>query len=277
MLRTGEIANLRVYSAPEVVAHFAGLSYLTSCERLLFETYLKPGTAILDLGVGGGRTTSYLSQLASYYVGVDYSEQMIGVCRNKFPQVQFEVADAADLSRFENGSFDAVVFAFNGLDYLAPERRHQECLQECHRLLKPGGVFIFSSHNPRAVFLAWEWDRERLRRLAAKAASEGGAVFRLLLAGLTFARIGLGLVRSLMAAIPRACRRLPTRAFWRGQGYLLDPSHGGLLTRCAVPGRLIQELTEEFHFRFLRVLPEDYPRKGGLASTRWYYYAFSKP
>ena len=193
MLRTGEIANLRVYSAPEVVAHFAGLSYLTSCERLLFETYLKPGTAILDLGVGGGRTTSYLSQLASYYVGVDYSEQMIGVCRNKFPQVQFEVADAADLSRFENGSFDAVVFAFNGLDYLAPERRHQECLQECHRLLKPGGVFIFSSHNPRAVFLAWEWDRERLRRLAAKAASEGGAVFRLLLAGLTFARIGLGL------------------------------------------------------------------------------------
>lgn len=46
--------NLGVYRAPEIVAHYAGLNYLTAAERLLFETHLKPGLALLDLGVGGG-------------------------------------------------------------------------------------------------------------------------------------------------------------------------------------------------------------------------------
>ena len=82
-------ANLEVYRKPEVVSHYASLDYLTACERLLFDTYLAPGMAILDLGVGGGRTTPYLSQKASRYVGVDYSEEMIRLCRDKFPQLEF--------------------------------------------------------------------------------------------------------------------------------------------------------------------------------------------
>ena len=45
--------NLGVYRAPEIVAHFAALNNLTACERLLFETHIKPGAALLDLGVGG--------------------------------------------------------------------------------------------------------------------------------------------------------------------------------------------------------------------------------
>ena len=72
-------ANLQVYRDPEVVSHYASLDYLTACERLLFDTYLKPGMAILDIGVGGGRTTPYLSQKASRYVGVDYSEEMVRI------------------------------------------------------------------------------------------------------------------------------------------------------------------------------------------------------
>jgi len=90
-------ANLEVYRNPKVVSHYAGLEYLTACERLLFDTYLTSGMAILDMGVGGGRTTPYLSRKASRYVGVDYSEEMIRLCRDKFPQLEFLVADAADL------------------------------------------------------------------------------------------------------------------------------------------------------------------------------------
>ena len=54
--------NLQIYDAPEVAAHYATLDYLTPCERVLFETYIPEGSAILDLGVGGGRTTSYLAK-----------------------------------------------------------------------------------------------------------------------------------------------------------------------------------------------------------------------
>ena len=79
-------SNLQAYRDPKVVSHYAALDYLTACERLLFDTYLKPGMAILDIGVGGGRTTPYLSQKAARYVGVDYSEEMVQSCRRKFPQ-----------------------------------------------------------------------------------------------------------------------------------------------------------------------------------------------
>src|SRR5262249_13250127 len=90
--------NLQTYQAQQVADHYAALDYLTPCERLLFENYIPQGGEILDLGVGGGRTTKFLSDRASRYLGVDYSQPMIDACRRKFPKLEFVVADAADLS-----------------------------------------------------------------------------------------------------------------------------------------------------------------------------------
>lgn len=229
---------------------------------------------ILDLGVGGGRTTPYLSAIASRYVGVDYSEEMIRACRSRFPHLEFSVADASDLAQFADASFDSVVFSFNGLDCLVPDEKREKCLRECHRVLKAGGIYIFSSHNPRSLFLDWQWDRDRLRRLANTVAGGGGVLFDLTLAALTCGRVTLSFVRSFAKAIPRACRRLPTAAFWRGRGYIFDPSHGGLRTHCGIPAFVVSELTG-FNFRLLQVVPENYPEKSYKYSTRWYYYVFS--
>jgi len=257
------------------VAHYAGLNYLTSAEQLLFETHLKPRAALLDLGVGGGRTTPHLSSIASTYVGIDYSEEMIRACRIKYPMLRFEVADATDLSAFETGSFDAIVFSFNGIDYLVPDEKRQRCLRECHRLLKVGGTLIFSSHNPRSLVVGWHWDWDRLRTLANKSSAESKLLFGLILAGLAGARLGVALFRAGVQSFPRAVRRLRTRTFWLGGGYLFDPSHGGLWTHCATPSRVIAEL-DKFQFTFLQILPEDHPRTSRSWKTRWYYYAFSK-
>jgi len=275
MIGLNQEANRAIYSNPEVANFYAGMTDLAPCEQLLFDTYSHPRMAILDLGVGGGRTASYLSRIASNYVGIDYSEEMIRVCREKFPDLQFELTDAADLSRFADASFDSVVFSFNGLDYLAPDEKRKRCLQECYRVLGKGGVLIFSSHNPRSLFVGLQWNRERLRALANNLARGRAPLFYSALAVLTAGRIGWALLKSFGRAFPRAYRRLPTRAFWLGEGYVVDPTHGGLLTHCAVPVRVIAEL-REFHFELLRLLPEDYPRKGSEYCTRWYYYAFSK-
>lgn len=121
-----QAAHLKVYSAPDIVSRYAGMYSLSACEQLLFDTYLRPGMAILDLGVGGGRTTPFLSRSASRYVGVDYSEEMIRACRAKFPHLQFAVADASDLSQYADASFDSVVFSYNGLDCLAPREKREK-------------------------------------------------------------------------------------------------------------------------------------------------------
>lgn len=270
-------ANLGVYKAPDVVTHYAGLDYLTAAEQSLFDTHIKPGSCVLDLGVGGGRTTPYLSRIASTYVGIDYSEEMIRACQRKFPDQRFEVQDAADLSHFADESFDAIVFSFNGIDYLVPSGKRERCLHECHRILKRGGTFIFSCHNPRSVVLGWNWDWNGLRMKVQKMSGNGGKLyFRVVLAGLSCAKFGITLYRASVQSIPRAFRRLRTNVYWRGEGYWFDPSHGGLWTHQATPAHVIAELGS-LQFKFLQVLPEDHPRKATSWRTSWYYYAFHKP
>jgi ubiquinone/menaquinone biosynthesis C-methylase UbiE len=268
--RTG---NLKIYRNPEVVAHYAQLDYLSACERFLFDKYISPGAAVLDLGVGGGRTTAYLSRLSSRYVGLDYSEEMVNACRAKFPGLQFEVADAADLSRFTNDSFDAVVFSFNGMDYLSSDEKRHDCLREFRRVLKDRGTLIFSSHNPRSVIVGWGWDWNRLQLLARKVRPR--FFYAPALAALCCAKLAVQLRRVIAQSTPRLLRRVVTRAFWRGDGYLLDRSHGGLWTHCATTQRVVADLNA-FDLKILESLPEDYPRKSNIWSTRWFYYAFSK-
>jgi ubiquinone/menaquinone biosynthesis C-methylase UbiE len=267
--------NFAVYSDPKVVAYYSELEQLTPCEQMLFQTFLTRGMQILDLGVGGGRTTPFLSQLASQYVGVDYSEKMIQACQNRFPELQFAMADAANLSQFSDASFDAVVFSFNGVDYLYPDHNRLACFQECRRVLKDGGIFIFSSHNPRALFPAGSQDPSRSRAVAEKITRTMQWPFPVVLGIVSCARFALRLIRTTIGGFRRAIRRLPTKAFWMGQGFIWDAAHGGLLTHSAVPSRVMNELGK-IPFEFVAKLPEHFPGNGGTFRTRWYYYVFRK-
>lgn len=265
--------NILTYNAPAVAAYYAALDYLTPCERLLFDEHLKPGMAILDLGVGGGRTTAYLSSIAGRYVGLDYASEMIAACRKKFPRLEFEVGDAADLTRFSSSSFDAVVMAFNGMDYVIPDEARFRAVREIGRVLKPEGILIFSSHNPRSIWVRASWNPQRVRDAAKSVAGDDSVFFQPLLWSLTAARVLLAELQAVMQSLVRAARRLPTRAFWQGQGYLVDPAHGGLRTHLAVPEKVAHEL-EGLGFHLLRGLGDDYPRVSRRYVTDWYYYVF---
>ena len=270
-----DAVNLQTYRIPEVASHYAALNYLTPCERLLFQTYIKPRMRILDLGVGGGRTTSYLSKVASRYVGVDFSEAMIRACRRKFPDLDFLLADASDLSAFEDASFDAIVFAFNGLDSVIPNEKRSRCLRECWRVLRPEGVFVFSSHNPRSLLVRADWDRGRLRAFARRFISQQNIFFSQVIALLTAAKATHAFSSAVFRCVLKIIRRIPTFAFWRGEGELYDSSHGGLRIHCSIPDRVEAELAE-FDFHLVRVMGDDYPRTSRMLLTDWYYYVFSK-
>ena len=267
--------NLQIYSRHDVAAHYASLENLTTCERSLFDEFIKPGAAILDLGVGGGRTTPYLSSRASRYVGIDYSAEMVRHCQQKYPEQKFFVADASDLSLLESSSFDAVVFAFNGIDYVVPDEARFRCLEECRRVLNPNGVLVFSSHNPRSIFVRSDWNRESVRRVSeATWGNEGlgsNAIFTLFNA----AAGARAFLRATWGSSQRIVTRLPTKAFWKGKGYLLDSVHGGLLTHYSIPDLVIAEV-QKHHFKVLKVMANDYPRKVRSFCTDWFYYALVK-
>jgi len=267
--------NIPIYNAPAVAEYYAALNYLTPCERSLFDEYLRPGMAILDLGVGGGRTTPYLSSIAGRYVGVDYASEMIAACRKKFPQLEFETANVADLSNFSSQGFDAAVMAFNGMDAMIPDESRFRALREIGRVLKPGGILIFSSHNPRSIWVRASWNPQRVRDLARTIVANDSVLFGPLLGSLTVTRVTLAGLQAVVRSLGRTVRRLLTRAFWQGEGYWWDRAHGGMETHVAVPKRVSREVGR-FGFRLLRVLGDDYPRSSRLYVTDWYYYVFSK-
>lgn len=270
-----ENRNFEIYNAPEVTSYYAGLSYLTPCERLLFETSIPPNSELLDLGVGGGRTTAFLSSRASRYVGVDNSPGMIESCREKFPNLEFSVGDAAELSTFGDDSFDAVVFAFNGIDFVQPDANRRRCLNHIRRILRPGGVLIFSSHNPRAIVVRPSWNRERVTRLARSLSGDSQIVFKFVKLILKAGRMLVAVLQALLATLLRVISRLPRRTFWRGEGEFLDAAHGGLLTHYSVPHLIIPE-SAAAQLTPVRVVGEDYPKESGAFVSDWYYYVFKK-
>jgi SAM-dependent methyltransferase len=267
--------NLQTYDSPEVAAIYSALDYLTPCERILFEAYIPMGSAILDLGVGGGRTTRYLANRAARYVGVDYAPAMVKACQAKFPDLEFVVADAADLTAFPDASFDVVVFAFNGIDHVLPGQSRRNCFGHIHRVLKPGGVVIFSSHNARAVLVRPRWNRKRVQQAARRFSANSRILYWPLLALLTAGRSALALGQAAGATFLRLCKRIPSRAFWRGEGDVVDSGHGGMLTHHWIPSRVIAEV-DAMPLRLDRILGDDYPYPSHAYETDWYYYVFAK-
>jgi len=115
---------------------------------------------VLDIGVGAGRTTGHLLELSQHYIGLDYSSRMIESCRARYPGVSFMLCDARDLSLlFGKGSFDLVLFSYNGIDVLDHADR-LKALSGIRDILSPTGAFVFSSHNLdyRRAHFTKPWD-----------------------------------------------------------------------------------------------------------------------
>jgi len=268
-------ANVHLVRDPEIAREYARLDYLTPCERLLVETYVAPGAAVLDLGVGGGRTTPHLLARAGRYLGVDYSAEMIRHCREKFPGVEFCEADASNMPLLKDGSFDVIFFSFNGIDWLWPSEKLWSCIHECRRLLRAGGVFIFSSHNPRSIFVWRGWDTDRVRAFSRRLVGRSHILYPLAVGAATTAKAALSFFRSAAESVSRIVRRVPRKAFRERHGYMIDPAHPGLLNHYWTPENAISELRSQ-GFQSLGVWCDEYPEKRSIYRADWYYYAFAK-
>jgi SAM-dependent methyltransferase len=141
--------NRRAWSQPSTVRVYERLHGWTDPgERAALEFVAAEarGQPILDIGVGAGRTAQLLLPVSENYVAIDYMEEMVRAFRKQHPGVRIEQMDARDLSAFFDEQFALVVFSFNGIDAVDREGR-TKVLREVHRVLRPGGRFLFSAHN----------------------------------------------------------------------------------------------------------------------------------
>lgn len=143
-------ANDGVFLDPEVVAIYVQQRDLPPNEGAALLRYQSAiaGHDVLDMGVGAGRTTRFIAPLARRYECFDYAPAMVAWMRRHMPDISVRQCDARDLSPYADHSFD-VVMASNCLFDAFDHADRLRALAEAARVLRPGGVLIFSAHNLR--------------------------------------------------------------------------------------------------------------------------------
>lgn len=153
------------YRTAEVADKYlsAGVDGLTELEQEVTNRYFtESGASVLDLGCGGGRTATELVQMGYEVIGIDFMELYVEHARTVVPGAKFSVGDATSLP-FKDETFQYVLFSYNGMDDIKPEEKRYKALREVHRVLKPGGVFAFSSHNLWSTYVVRSFDLEGVR------------------------------------------------------------------------------------------------------------------
>ena len=91
--------------------------------RYMWAARFLEGRRVLDLGSGEGFGAAILASVAREVVGADIDAAAVEHARLRYgrPGLSYETASALDLSRFERGSFDAVV-AFEMIEHVAGPR-----------------------------------------------------------------------------------------------------------------------------------------------------------
>ncbi len=133
-----------------------------------------PDTAILELGCGTGRVLSALVEACGYIHGIDSSEAMLTICREKLEAAKISQSKAevefGDITNFDlRRKFDLITAPFRVLQNLETDAEVDGLFCCVRKHLGPDGTCILNVFNPnrdpesirrdwssKAENLAWE-------------------------------------------------------------------------------------------------------------------------
>jgi demethylmenaquinone methyltransferase/2-methoxy-6-polyprenyl-1,4-benzoquinol methylase len=137
----------------------------------------QPGEKILEIGFGTGHCLVSLAKSigpTGHVIGVDISDGMLAIAKERLQKeglserTDLRLGDAANLDFLETSSLDGIFMSFTLELFDNPEI--PRVLQECHRLLKPGGrvavVSMTKTNPPGLAVRMYEWFHEYMPNYA---------------------------------------------------------------------------------------------------------------
>ena len=130
------------------------------------EPYLKKNDTILDLACGTGTLLSMLTMDGYTVEGLDLSEEIIEIAREKAKinhfKIPFHVADMIDFNL--NKKFNMITCFFDSINFIEKTEDVNKMLSCVKKHLKPKGYFIFDifSYDLFIEFLSHEYKADHL-------------------------------------------------------------------------------------------------------------------
>lgn len=149
MPQPGGVISLE-HDTPELARSYeeAGLVQFRHGKFLIGPLAIKSGEHVLDIGTGTGRLAEFVAGLvgpSGHVIGIDPLAGRIEIARlRQSDNLQFNTGRAEDLSRFDDGQFDAVYL--NSVFHWITDK--DRALQEVRRVLKPGGRLGLNVQDP---------------------------------------------------------------------------------------------------------------------------------
>lgn len=105
--------------------------------------YAKTGDRVLDLGCGNGRLIELFKGRPIEYSGVDISENLIAIAKQRYPGQDFQVFDGLK-TPFKDNWFDKI-YCIAVLHHIPSYELRKEFLEEARRVLNSGGKLILTT------------------------------------------------------------------------------------------------------------------------------------
>lgn len=130
------------------------IEFITTTKYL--NRYISKGDNVLEVGAATGRYSFYFAERGCDITALELSEKHIEIMKDKLgsKSLSMEVVqgNALDLSRFEGETYDCIL-CLGPIYHLTNEVDRIRCIQECLRILKPGGFIAVAYISKFAHFV----------------------------------------------------------------------------------------------------------------------------
>ena len=124
----------------DIPSYLLGIKPEEKQHESMYLAELDPGK-LLDVGCGSGRFLNHMQQKGWEVEGIDFDDKAVEYARTKYG-VNIHIGNLENV-RYEDNTFDAITM-HHVIEHISDP---VELLQECYRILKPGGTLVAVTPN----------------------------------------------------------------------------------------------------------------------------------